>query len=352
MDSGSFDVAFFDASSLVGSAWVVNVAAGASVIASLSWLAYPGGSHTIRAVADYGNHASELSESNNEASGVLYVGYPPDLALNTTDISFSSNLPSEGDKVIISATIHNQGGMDVASVPVQCFDGLPAAGALIGSSAIAVARGSETSVNYTWNATPAWTHGIYVSVDPSNEINESNENNNLAYRQIYVRTRPDLAFGPDGILLSPVDGIKQNDTVSVSVVLSNTGESGSGYFAVGYMDGSFLIGEKVVSVPGKSNVTVNVSWTPASPGYRNLSAEIDVYSSVAESSEANNRISRLVYVSPTSSSLAPCDLAGDYSPCGNVTVSEVASYLRLWSSGDAGLRDLVDLIIAWMGGSF
>ena len=46
-----------------------------------------------------------------------------------------------------------------------------------------------------------------------------------------------------------------------------------------------------------------------------------------------------------------CDLQGDYPPCGEVTIEEVADFINLWSSGEAELGDVIDLINAWAGGA-
>ncbi|MBN2251557.1 MAG: right-handed parallel beta-helix repeat-containing protein [Candidatus Altiarchaeota archaeon] len=53
--------------------------------------------------------------------------------------------------------------------------------------------------------------------------------------------------------------------------------------------------------------------------------------------------------SPTTSTTLPggCGLPGDEPPCGTVTLSEVVSYINLWSLGAADLGDIVALINAW-----
>jgi len=42
-------------------------------------------------------------------------------------------------------------------------------------------------------------------------------------------------------------------------------------------------------------------------------------------------------------------MPGDAPPCGTVTLSEVVSYITMWSGGQAQLGDVVALIGAWSG---
>lgn len=51
--------------------------------------------------------------------------------------------------------------------------------------------------------------------------------------------------------------------------------------------------------------------------------------------------------STTTTTEASCSLAGDFEPCGEVSLSEVVSYINEWSHGTAYLGDVVALINAW-----
>jgi len=52
----------------------------------------------------------------------------------------------------------------------------------------------------------------------------------------------------------------------------------------------------------------------------------------------------------TTTTIWPCDLPGDYPPCGEVTLEEVVDFILLWAQGQAELGDVVNLINAWAGG--
>jgi hypothetical protein len=120
-----------------------------------------------------------------------FEGYPVDLrlSLHELDIVFNPETPTDGETVIITATIHNAGtDDDVSLVVVQFFDGNPEAGGVqIGSDQTIpdIAHESTDTAQVTWTAIPG-THDIFVRVDPYDTIQEANENNNHAFRQITV----------------------------------------------------------------------------------------------------------------------------------------------------------------------
>ena len=51
----------------------------------------------------------------------------------------------------------------------------------------------------------------------------------------------------------------------------------------------------------------------------------------------------------TTTTASECSIAGDYSPCGNVSLTEVIDYINLWVSGEADLNNVITLINAWAG---
>jgi hypothetical protein len=42
-----------------------------------------------------------------------------------------------------------------------------------------------------------------------------------------------------------------------------------------------------------------------------------------------------------------CALAGDRSPCGQITLNEVVDIIKAWGEGSAQLNDVIDLIVAF-----
>ncbi len=120
------------------------------------------------------------------------IGPPDDIGLNFNDISFSNNHPSEGENITIYATIHNYRNTSVMNVTIQFFDGYPGyGGKQIGSNHIINLIESESSVivsqHLIYNST---IHDIYVIIDPSDQIIECNEYNNLAIGVLNTTLNP------------------------------------------------------------------------------------------------------------------------------------------------------------------
>ena len=120
-----------------------------------------------------------------EAFTTVWVEQYPDLTLNATDISFSSETPITGETITINATIYNRRDADANNASILFYDGEPASGQKIGEDIINV------SVNVTANASVSWlanagVHEIYVLISPYNEFLEEDYTNNQAFKSITV----------------------------------------------------------------------------------------------------------------------------------------------------------------------
>lgn len=51
--------------------------------------------------------------------------------------------------------------------------------------------------------------------------------------------------------------------------------------------------------------------------------------------------------STTTSTSMPCSLAGDYPPCGEITLAEIVAHINLWAAGEVPLAEVVALVNAW-----
>lgn len=122
----------------------------------------------------------------------------PDLTLSPDDIAFSNPNPAVGEPVIITATIHNIGEADAPDVVVQFFDGNPdAGGTQIGDNQIldSIDKGDAKDVGIVWSFDEFTAHDVFVVVDPpiptDGDIAESDEENNIASKQIFVHAKFD-----------------------------------------------------------------------------------------------------------------------------------------------------------------
>jgi len=126
------------------------------------------------------------SDIERETSTTIWVELYPDLTLDSSDISFSKNRPVPGEKITISARIHNIGDADAANSSIFFYQGGPANGTLIGEDVINVSGGETALASVSWSAANEGQHKIQVLVSPFNEFMESNYSNNDASRFIDV----------------------------------------------------------------------------------------------------------------------------------------------------------------------
>jgi len=149
------------------------------------------GENQVYAIVDAFGTLNEIRETNNSMSKVFTVQQStrPDLAVASSGIVFSPENPVFGQPLTITADVDNLKNTPIANVSVRFYDGDPAVdGVLIGDAAIASMPGmSSSKVNYTLDpASIEGVHTIYVLLDPENTIQETNEENNEAYRDIKI----------------------------------------------------------------------------------------------------------------------------------------------------------------------
>ena len=124
-----------------------------------------------------------------------------DLEISSEDISFSNPNPSEGEPIIINATIHNTGEENASDIVVDFHLGNPGwFGRKIAHRKIPLleANSSET-ISVEWNATKSGD--IYVVVDPEDEISESDEDNNEAFKRLNIEGPDYLLYFAIGVII-------------------------------------------------------------------------------------------------------------------------------------------------------
>ncbi|UCE74930.1 MAG: hypothetical protein JSV56_04300, partial [Methanomassiliicoccales archaeon] len=160
---------------------IVNVSTGSTSSASVSWQP-PVGTHIVYVEVDPGNRIAELNENNNLMSKTQTV-------LLEMDLSVELELDgSETGKVLITATVQNQGNSDANLVRVDIFNGDPEAGGLlINSKTYDILSGGGTEVvSFDWETT-AGTKTVYVVVDDADVNKETDETNNIQTKTVNVK---------------------------------------------------------------------------------------------------------------------------------------------------------------------
>ena len=134
----------------------------------------------------------------------------PDLAIAQSDISFSpaDSIYQTGQKITVNLEVHNFGTTAASNVGVVAYDGNPDLGyapVLTNQSIPILTPGASANLSFSMIVPPApQYHSIYVKVDPSNLISESNKSNNGASKYLspnnYLRSPFAVYFSSPGAL--------------------------------------------------------------------------------------------------------------------------------------------------------
>jgi hypothetical protein len=142
---------------------------------------------------------------------------PTNLTITPPNGNPPSNIP-EGSQVTLSATVTNSGTQKAENFTVAFYNGDPATnGVLIGSTFVQSLAAAATSApqTVTWNTTGLLGNkAIYVKVDASGAIAESNEANNTASASVIVKKKADLV-----ITNLTIPDTRQSETGNASVTL-------------------------------------------------------------------------------------------------------------------------------------
>ncbi len=279
----------------------------------------PQGNHTLYVVADPDDAILESDETNNTAMRSFNVtGLPPDLAINTNDITYTPASPEEGDIVTISANIHNIGEGSATSIMVGVYEGNPNAGGIqIGSAFINfILPDSALTIEIDWQTIEKeGNNDIWVVIDPDNEIVETGKLNNIANKTIKINpSQPDIEIR-DVDITCP-DRAVLGDSVDISAWVHNRGGKATEEDVIVdmYTQESESVCEDVfaeLTIPGlgaKDSVLVEGTWYIDEEKYFNYpylgKSEIiyikgDMYDFIEEKDEDNNKGSKEILITLT-----------------------------------------------------
>ncbi len=230
----------------------------------------------------------------------------PDLTISVAPTLTSSTIPLGGSITFTSATILNSGNAPAAPFSVGFYLStdavITASDTLLGS--VSAAQGLGVGLTFptlvqTWPLPTGIQPGTYyvgVLADNGNVVQESNESNNYASLKITV-VAPDLIV--TSLSISPNPAIVR-DTLTISAVIRNQGDSGAGSFSVAYYvqdtarfipGGKPLLTVDVASLAAGASLSLPVRQAAASTvgaGTWYLFLVVDYSGSVIESNESNN----------------------------------------------------------------
>jgi len=198
----------------------------------------------------------------------------PDLSISSADITFDPDSANRnpGDPIKISAEITNVGFETAYNVPVQFFDGDPQAGYSISPVFVADSIPAGESVTFTqdWTVPDAPEyHAVYVAIDRSSSIVESNSSNNSSFRFIVpnMDLLPPLVTVVDAPTSVKADGdVVEPEYFDVVVNIFNNGNvAADSSFSTLYLPAGLSVDGKGDSsvvygdIPG--NTSVSHTWT-------------------------------------------------------------------------------------------
>ncbi len=191
LDTGPLAVSFYATAAggtetRIGSAFVANVPAAGAATASLQWntLGFAG-DVPVRAVVDPYNRLVEADETNNSAAATLPIKTRPDLRV--TEIAVSEAEPVVGQAVAVTLTLRNDGQTAASASILALYDDHPDdSRVLVCEDDSSTPDDAARTVVCQWTPTTPGLHRLFAQADRDRAVNESNEGNNDAHRDVYV----------------------------------------------------------------------------------------------------------------------------------------------------------------------
>lgn len=283
----------------------------------------------VRATADPQEYLADTDRSNNSASLVLEVQPSPlpNLSVTPADISVTPTQPEQGQTAHVAAVVRNAGANPSGAFAVEIRLDEPVAGPLVASLEVAsLAAGEETVVEGDVTPDLPQDRMLWVNVDPAGSVAEYNEDDNLAFRVLDVRTLPDLSVSTGSIEVAPPFP-RTGDPVLVTVEIANIGDQSAGAFEVELRDAADQIidSSNLSGLPGGETTTITLSWVPAIVGEQTMRVVVNASHAVAEVTWNNNVASVQVPVQDTD-----LFLSSHYvSPDGDGILDDVTVYFRM-----------------------
>ena len=210
------------------------------------WVPKLTGYHNISILVDATKEIIEEDEENNLAWTHEYVTpQKADLIISNIWFTYVSTGPTENGSITVHANIKNIGetiANPSGGVLVEYYqDGTIYPDDFIGYGNISVITPGQTQESsFVWTSTtpPGWTT-IYVIVDRTNNVEETNDTNNTGSMDIYLKRYPDITpVGLDFYVAgSPVSSVTDTTLVTMRATVQNIGETVAKNVKVQFFEG-------------------------------------------------------------------------------------------------------------------
>ncbi|MGD1060629.1 MAG: CARDB domain-containing protein [Methanomassiliicoccales archaeon] len=233
-----------------------------------------------------------ISYSDTATIDIVIANAAPDvvdLEISNDDISFDRFAPRVGDLVNISAVVSNLGNAPASFVSTRFSVDSSEIGQV---NLTLVPPGEYRIAKMPWIAVLG-THNVSVMVDANASIIETNESNNLAWKDIVVEAQPVLA--PDLVVLASnitfePSTIYEGADVNVSLVVYNGGNGPAPNALFSFdLDGTYA--NQTVTVPAGTALTVYTIWPSVSAGFHSVTITADPMHLLGETNYSNNEAS-------------------------------------------------------------
>jgi subtilase family serine protease len=263
----------------------------------------------IKAVADLHDQVKEVSEADNFLVRTISVPSPD---LYFSDLSYYPANYSDGDSVLVTATVVN-GGADTTN-PFTCM--LLVDDDVIRSKIFyGLGAGDSLVISGEWTSSSG-SHEALARADTGGDVRELNESNNILLRPLST-SYPDLAI--DIVSVTPDLGqVIDGDRVTIEATVRNLGNDSHNAFPVGFsVDGQEHAGSVMNGLEANGTRDISFEWV-AKGGDHEIRVAADGGNKVVESNEGNNfrllsvdiPLPDLQVISVTSSPYYPMDGSG------------------------------------------
>lgn len=304
--ASNVEVAFYDGDPqsggvLIGSVTKSYIDKSATTLAEINWNTFgQSGRNYIHVVIDPNNRIAESNENNNSAFIPVDVTPPskPDLAITSSDITFTSLNPKEGDPLTINATIHNL-GTDTSDIDVALYDGDPLSGGIVLSRqtvAQTIPFGGQLSLSFavTTLGNPG-AHNFYIVLDPDNKIDEISKANNTAWNSLTIGpSNLSLGVTPDKSVYAANENVGITVNIGNLANLSHTGTLGVKIEDLNNNVVSIVAGSQALTLNPNENLPLTYTWNTG----QILSGNYKVYSDFIEGGNIVAKAEAPITISP------------------------------------------------------
>ena len=285
----------------------VGVPAGETRVVTLEWTpAFPEEDAPLVVRVDPFDLLHERREDDNARPLRLRVRASglPNLVVAGAEVGVAPDPPLEGQAATVSAVVRNGGDSASGAFVVRFLTGDPDAGGVsLGEAPVAgVEPGGARTVTLDW--TPDGLRGsvgVFVVADALEEVGESHEGDNRAFRPFSVVGFPDLVLTAADVALDP-GYPRAGQAVTIRVTVRNLGGQPAAATSLVVTEraggADTPVGAAAVpALPAGATAEVSLAWMPAAPpGPRSLSLVLDPDASVVEQDEGNNSVRRTFVV--------------------------------------------------------